>query len=172
MIYPPVVLYRFFNESDDLLYVGITVNASIRFRDHQYKQWWFDEVAYRTCELHDDRADAALAELTAIQQEHPKYNVMGTANEVRPAPPLHVHKERSPSTAEMDYAFAVWRVKNPVSAEQMAWMERQAAVDNLSPGVWIDCLLWDASEEGRWEGCDFDDDPEMVDWLLGVRQQI
>ena len=51
------VLYRFFDASGNLLYVGITCNPSGRFSDHRTKNWWRD-VANITLEHADSRKRA------------------------------------------------------------------------------------------------------------------
>lgn len=68
-------LYRFFGDSGDLLYVGITANLADRLTDHQDKRWW-PEVASMTLEPFTSRKAAAEAERAAIGAEAPRYNVV------------------------------------------------------------------------------------------------
>lgn len=70
-------VYRFHGASGDLLYVGITLNPTSRFRRHRRGNWWA-EVATITIENHPDRASAALAEIAAIKAEKPRYNIQHT----------------------------------------------------------------------------------------------
>jgi hypothetical protein len=70
------VLYRFFDTSDVLLYVGISCRLSSRWRAHgREKDWWLEAV--RATMEHFDTWDAArVAERRAIKVEAPKYNVV------------------------------------------------------------------------------------------------
>jgi hypothetical protein len=71
-------LYRFYDEGGALLYVGITANTEERFAHHKnYKAWW-PEVAETTIEWFDSRPPALAAELRAIHDERPVYNINGT----------------------------------------------------------------------------------------------
>lgn len=71
-------LYRFYDEGGALLYVGITANTEERFAHHKnFKTWWPD-VASTTIEWFDSRPPALAAELQAIHDERPVYNVNGS----------------------------------------------------------------------------------------------
>jgi len=68
-------LYRLWNSSDDLLYVGISKSALTRLGQHQRSQPWADEICRITIERFDTRGQAEAAEVEAIAAERPKYNV-------------------------------------------------------------------------------------------------
>lgn len=68
------VLYRFFDSSNHLLYVGITNNLWYRISAHSKVQPWWSEVASATMEHYPDREVLAEAERTAIRLEHPRCN--------------------------------------------------------------------------------------------------
>ena len=71
-------LYRFYDEGGALLYVGITANTEERFAHHRnFKPWWH-EVADTTIEWFETRPPALAAELRAIHDERPAYNINGT----------------------------------------------------------------------------------------------
>ncbi len=71
----PHALYRFYDRSDVLLYVGITVDLPTRLGNHQTdKPWWLD-VARITGELLPSRREVFAAEQKAIRDEKPLYNV-------------------------------------------------------------------------------------------------
>ena len=70
------VLYRFFNSSDQLLYIGITMNPPSRFRAHASNKSWWSEVSRITVSQFESRTQLAKAERDAIKAEKPKYNVM------------------------------------------------------------------------------------------------
>jgi predicted GIY-YIG superfamily endonuclease len=67
-------LYRFFNEADELLYVGITRGLQGRFVQHARDKAWFDEIARSETEQCLTHATALARESTAILTERPKYN--------------------------------------------------------------------------------------------------
>lgn len=70
----PTALYRFFDTDDQLLYVGISSNPSIRFRDHGRSKDWWSEVASITLEHWPSRQAALDAEKQAIISERPRWN--------------------------------------------------------------------------------------------------
>jgi predicted GIY-YIG superfamily endonuclease len=69
-------LYRFYDRTGGLLYIGITMNPTARWKQHsQEKNWWTD-VANITIEPHQDKGSVILAERLAIINERPKYNII------------------------------------------------------------------------------------------------
>jgi predicted GIY-YIG superfamily endonuclease len=75
-------VYRFYDDADRLLYVGITSNLPTRFRDHQSGSSWWTEQRRATVVWMDSRAEAADEERAAICSEKPQCNIQGT----RPRP--------------------------------------------------------------------------------------
>ncbi len=73
-------LYRFYDASDRLLYVGITKNPKARSGDHSRDKalTWWPEVDRHTLEWFDSRPEAADAEVKAIEGEAPMYNLSRT----------------------------------------------------------------------------------------------
>lgn len=69
------VVYRFYDASDRLLYVGISLSGIQRLGNHQAMKPWWPDVARTAFEHHPDRESAREAERLAIQQEQPLYNV-------------------------------------------------------------------------------------------------
>lgn len=69
-------LYRFFDASDVLLYVGITVDPSARFRKHRGDKPWWDDVDHIGIEKFESRELALEAERKAIREENPIHNVV------------------------------------------------------------------------------------------------
>jgi predicted GIY-YIG superfamily endonuclease len=78
-------LYRFFDQSDVLLYVGITVDIGARFKKHRSDKPWWDQVDHIGIEHFDTRREAEAAEREAIQREQPLHNVVHNLF-VAPAP--------------------------------------------------------------------------------------
>lgn len=71
------MLYRFYDEAGDLLYVGITDDPHVRWAAHSRKRgnpWWARVRVVHT-EWHPTRAEAEAAEVVAIRREQPQYNV-------------------------------------------------------------------------------------------------
>lgn len=72
----PGSVYRCFDHDGALLYVGVSVNAIQRIGQHQSeKKPWFHEVARVEIEHFESRLLAAEAEVAAIQNERPAYNI-------------------------------------------------------------------------------------------------
>lgn len=68
-------LYRFYDADDVLLYVGISNNAYQRWQNHSYMKKWWPEVASAKFVSFATREEASVAEVQAIKNEQPKYNV-------------------------------------------------------------------------------------------------
>lgn len=68
-------LYRHFDDTGRLLYVGISITALKRTMQHRGKSHWFREVCTITIEHFATRAQAEAAEIVAIQTEKPLHNL-------------------------------------------------------------------------------------------------
>ncbi len=68
-------LYRFYDHAGDLLYVGITGDGKSRFGAHRRSKPWWDEVTRIEIERHPNRDTARSAEVRAIREEKPRYNI-------------------------------------------------------------------------------------------------
>lgn len=88
-------VYRLFDASGSLLYVGIASKAGRRLAEHANNKAWWSEVGSITFAQFDSRDEAANAEREAIRTESPRYNVMGV---VRPIPDPSV---QLPSRADL-----------------------------------------------------------------------
>lgn len=69
-------VYRLFNATGDLLYVGVSYDPQARFSAHRASQPWWDDVdVSRTALTWFPYRHAALtAETEAIRIEHPRHN--------------------------------------------------------------------------------------------------
>jgi len=67
-------LYRWFDEKDRLLYVGITDDLLWRVQSHILESSWMDYAARSTIVRYPTRKDAADAETAAIKAEQPLFN--------------------------------------------------------------------------------------------------
>lgn len=76
------VLYRMYDTRGVLLYVGVTFNVPDRMRNHAREKFWWDDVYRITIERFDPAGDdtAEKAELQAIKEEHPLWNVAGRSS--------------------------------------------------------------------------------------------
>lgn len=70
----PHALYRFYDRTDVLLYVGITVDLPTRIKQHLSGKPWWSQVANMRVEHYPTRAEALEAERVAIETEGPLYN--------------------------------------------------------------------------------------------------
>jgi hypothetical protein len=68
------VLYRFYDEEDRLLYVGISGSWNQRIHQHEKQSGWFSLASRCTFERYPDRASVEAAETAAILTEFPIYN--------------------------------------------------------------------------------------------------
>ena len=69
-------LYRFYDDRDRLLYVGISGNPARRHHEHSKEKPWWTEVARSTMEHFESRWAALDAERDAIHAEKPLYNII------------------------------------------------------------------------------------------------
>jgi hypothetical protein len=72
-------VYRLYNVAGALLYVGIADDPDVRFGQHAAEKLWWRDVAVDRVVWYRDRQAAAAEELRAIYEEHPAFNISGTA---------------------------------------------------------------------------------------------
>lgn len=83
----PHALYRFFDATGVLLYIGITSDIPARLKQHgSDKPWWLD-VARIAIDPFPDRQSVLAAEKRAIQTEAPLWNVQHQPRERHPVAP-------------------------------------------------------------------------------------
>lgn len=70
----PTALYRFYDNTGRLLYVGITHALERRWQAHKQKQLWWLDVARKEHVWLPSRAEAEAAERTAIETENPMWD--------------------------------------------------------------------------------------------------
>jgi hypothetical protein len=73
----PTQLYRHFDADGALLYVGISLSAIARLKDHGGSSVWASQIASMTTEWHPSRETALAAEAKAIIDEGPRHNKAG-----------------------------------------------------------------------------------------------
>lgn len=72
-------LYRHFDASGVLLYVGISLNAVSRLSQHRSSSHWYQDIANVSIEYHSTREAALIAERLAIINEGPLHNIVHRA---------------------------------------------------------------------------------------------
>lgn len=72
----PCDLYRYFDASGTLLYVGISLHAAQRASEHRKDKAWWSDVASMTIQHLPTRSAALKAERVAIVNERPLHNVI------------------------------------------------------------------------------------------------
>jgi predicted GIY-YIG superfamily endonuclease len=68
-------VYRIYDATGRLIYVGATGNVEQRLGTHRTQAWWWSLVDRVETEPHQELADAFAAELDAILAEKPVFNV-------------------------------------------------------------------------------------------------
>lgn len=74
---PEYVLYRAYDDTDRLLYVGRSLNALQRLKNHKQGSRWWELTTRVTLQRCEDYPSLAAAELAAIQTEAPIFNLSG-----------------------------------------------------------------------------------------------
>lgn len=74
-------LYRHYDSSDKLLYVGISVSAVNRLKEHIDSSKWTSDISTVKIESFPDRNSALLAEKLAIKTEKPIWNIIHNREE-------------------------------------------------------------------------------------------
>ena len=72
----PTTLYRHFDSNDNLLYVGISVCAFKRLKEHKKYSKWSNKAVKMLHETFNTREEALIAERNAIKKERPLYNII------------------------------------------------------------------------------------------------
>lgn len=111
------VLYRFYSDTGQLLYVGITMDPGQRFRSHKKKKDWWDDVVGITLQHYPNREALASAESRAIEVERPMYNIVrpkiNGGRRPTPKPEPTVQKVTQEQHDEVVDAFATYFPPNP-----------------------------------------------------------
>jgi predicted GIY-YIG superfamily endonuclease len=70
-------LYRCYDETGQLVYVGSTGDLFRRLTAHRHNSWWSYQVAKVVAKVYADPFTARAAERQAIREEQPRWNVVG-----------------------------------------------------------------------------------------------
>lgn len=74
------VVYRVFDATGRLIYIGSTRDIVSRFAQHERLSWWHSLIADVTTSPYPSEEAVRVAEELAIQEEQPAFNVRGTTN--------------------------------------------------------------------------------------------
>jgi predicted GIY-YIG superfamily endonuclease len=74
------VLYKHYDSTGDLLYVGVSTNPFSRTKTHLRNSHWSRKISVITFEKFENKKEALEAEFKAITNENPKYNIIGKVN--------------------------------------------------------------------------------------------
>jgi len=69
------ILYRWWDASGNLLYVGKSIQLFGRIEQHRRNSKFFDDATSMTMERYPDEISLGIAEIEAIRTERPPYNV-------------------------------------------------------------------------------------------------
>ena len=126
-------LYRYFDATDRLLYVGITNNLESRDTGHRLKDshslnHWYRFIARKSVEEHPSECEAKKAETKAIKCEQPIYNI--TKNGQRHWGALEVDKHlltmrRLETGWYTDIEIAICLICSPETVRQHAGTARK-----------------------------------------------
>ena len=143
-------LYRFFDESGALLYVGITGNPAKRLSQHRREKDWWDSVSRVEMQRFASREELEAAERAAVIAEKPLHNVVfngpNTSSQVKPkvqretdraglvvrfkgrsgreiVTPLHLYYEVDGTSISDDYLPSEISAKE-LSLEWLLWLRR------------------------------------------------
>lgn len=81
--HPICMVYRFFDEVGDLLYVGVTVRPGGRWGTHRRDAAWWPIVRHVSVEWHPYVRAALSAEDAAIKAERPGFNLRSVPSKLR-----------------------------------------------------------------------------------------
>lgn len=91
----PVVVYRYFSATDELLYIGCTENLEQRAKGHQRTSRWFTSVARVEVEGPYDFETGRQIEKAAIQSEKPIHNFHYTGKPLVRSPEWRTFRKRA-----------------------------------------------------------------------------
>lgn len=178
-------LYRFYSDSGQLLYIGLTSNPGNRFQQHQQDKPWWHEVAGIAVEKYESREAVKAAETRAIAVEKPKYNVQRpslpsqrSARAAAPAPTLPTlvwicetcHKPVDNGTGYLHVDLKETGIRERAYAE---WERRHTDEDGnttIQGSAWTE--LFDLPERAPWQAhhAACDPDPEAGDYWFSIER--
>jgi predicted GIY-YIG superfamily endonuclease len=161
----PHALYRFYDDTRTLLYVGITHDPGSRWPKHMRDKPWWAQVTHIDLESFPDRPSVLAAEESAIHDERPLYNVVHNSPDDRSRLVRVVQASDMPdechdfcSPAGVSAMYYPYRWDSGIAHYQCAaghrwtctWGHRATGSDPLRVGLPIGNVLWfDPDDPGR-----------------------
>lgn len=127
----PLILYRFYDNQDNLLYIGITNSPQARWNNHRNDKSWFKHVVRSTMEHFATRAELEAAEIQAIQTEKPRHNV--THSVISAPKQIKVADRVSYGTSSKD--ASTFPAPDGIASGAPTEAEREARLDALEQQV-------------------------------------
>lgn len=129
-------LYRHFDATGALLYVGISLHPVSRQIQHSHGSDWYHEITDIRFEWFDTREDARAAELVAIEDEKPKHNKQSNPLWINPA----VVRSAKRRAEENDFICVTLKHDRPhineqteaeVCLEYLSYTDEERAAENM-----------------------------------------
>lgn len=132
-------LYRHFDSNDNLLYVGISLSAYERFKQHLSQSGWSIQSIKMTMQHYNTREEALIAEKDAIINERPIHNkvhntkykgisILDGVYERLDKLATHINNDKNPITVKEEFNR---RIKK--------WMDQYDFIrDSLDAQQWIE----------------------------------
>lgn len=112
-------LYRHYDASGTLLYIGISISAVGRLSTHARTADWAEKIARVDIEWFDNRADAIAAECISVAREAPLHNVHLKLREGKQSENPEIEKLVAEISAYREKhgltptGFGLWAVNDP-----------------------------------------------------------
>lgn len=137
----PHWVYRCFDATGRLIYVGCTWDLPGRFGAHRSGSWWAGQVANVRASVHSGRVRGRVAESEAILTEHPRWNTQGRW----PSHPTWSEDEfRDYVYASLRYGHSTFKSRLIVQAFKE--YERRFGMplrdERIDPCVWANVCKW------------------------------
>lgn len=172
-------LYRFYDATGALLYIGLTADPGARWQSHAREKPWWHEVRGVSLETYPDRATVLAAETRAIAVENPRHNKQRPtlASKRTKAPSAHPPRQlvwlcaqcHTPIADGQGYIHVNMPTVNAVEHYWRQDNERQhdndsAFVDLSEIRAWPDDAPWMAHH------ADCDPEPTASDYWFDVKR--
>ena len=129
-------LYRHYNDSDTLLYIGISLNPFNRLSQHERDKDWFKDISTIKTEWFSDRGIAELEEVRAIKSEKPLHNIIH--NKAKTVKKLSINKPTRELTQSTIYPI---KLKSRDKGLARLLIKYAKHVDGIGYGVMFETPL-------------------------------
>ncbi|WP_234901762.1 GIY-YIG nuclease family protein [Mycolicibacterium fluoranthenivorans] len=109
----PHYVYRVYDENDQLIYVGCTVNLFGRLKSHELNSWWAYQARRVVSKVYADKWSGRAAENAAIRAEKPRWNLFGRGS-----------RENWTAAEYVDYVTASTNLSEPMTPSRLKRLEK------------------------------------------------